>query len=116
MTKLTEGPAGRCARYAETHRLLICETTIELEVIEYERPVVVVFSTLHGGPPATTRFELAPDAQRGTLVQVAASAQVGGLFILASPLLRRVMGRQLPRRLAQLKCQCESPISGLARA
>jgi len=111
VTKLTEGPAGRGARYAETHRLLMREHTIELEVAEYEPPRVVAFTTLAGGPPATTRIELTPDADGATLVQVTASARVAGLMSVVSPLLRRVMRRQLPRMLAQLKSYCESRLT-----
>jgi len=108
VTKLAEGPTGRGARYAESHRLLMREHTIELEVAEYEPPLLVAFSTLAGGPPATTRFELAPDPAGGTLVQVTASARVDGVLSVASPLLRRVMRRQLPRMFARLKSYCES--------
>ena len=77
VTRLGEGPAGRGARYAEPHRVLLREHTIELEVAEYEPPRAVAFSTVAGGPSSTTRYELVPH-EAGTLVQVTVSARVEG--------------------------------------
>jgi hypothetical protein len=109
VTKLSEGPVGRGSRYAETHRILMRENTIEFVIAEYEPPRVVALSTVAGGPAFTTRFELVPVAG-GTLLQLAVSGQVSGFLSLVSPLLRRVLRRQLPRILGQVSNYCASQL------
>ena len=103
---LTDGALRAGASVERVTRFLGREFTYRYEVTAFEPDSLVAMQVTRPFP-MDVRYEL-EDAPEGTRVRIRASGNPGGFFGLWSPLLRRMVQRNISRDLASLKARLEN--------
>jgi len=103
---LTDGPLLPGASVERVARFLGREFTYRYEVTAFEPDSLVAMAVTRPFPMDVC-YEL-EDVPGGTRVRIRASGSPGGFFGLWSPLLRRMVRRNISRDLATLKARLEA--------
>ena len=101
------GADGVGATYRMERELPDGRAENDLEVVEVNRPSLFVIRTTSGPTPFQYRYVLA-DEEGGTLLQLAAEVELGGLAGALGPLASRVVKRGVDSNFADLKRILES--------
>ena len=101
------GAEGVGATYRMERELPDGRAENDLEVVEVNRPSLFVIRTTSGHTPFQYRYVLA-DEEGGTLLQLAAEVELGGLAGALGPLASRVVKRGVDSNFADLKRILES--------
>ena len=103
---VSDGPFGTGTSVERVARLLGREFAYRYEVTAFDPDTLVAMAVTRPFP-MDVRYEL-EDAPEGTRVRIRASGDPGGFFGLWSPLLRRVVERNISRDLEALKARLEN--------
>ena len=101
------GADGVGATYRMERELPDGRAENDLEVVEVNRPSLFVIRTTSGPTPFQYRYVLA-DEEGGTLLQLAAEVELGGLAGALGPIASRVVKRGVDSNFADLKRILES--------
>jgi len=103
---VSDDPFGTGTFVERVARFLGREFAYRYEVTAFEQDSLVAMAVTRPFP-MDVRYEL-EDAPEGTRVRIRASGNPGGFFGLWSPLLRRMVRRNISRDLATLKARLEA--------
>jgi carbon monoxide dehydrogenase subunit G len=98
----SDGADGIGATYLMERELPGGRAENELEVVEVNRPTLFVIRTTSGPTPFHYRYVLEDDGD-GTLLQLAAEVELGGLAGALGPLASRAVKRGVDSNFADLK-------------
>lgn len=90
--KLTDGPIGRGTQFRLRAKLGLLELDFPYEIVEYERPRVVVFAGRTQFFDYRERVTFAPDGS-GSTIEWAARMELRSLLVLGNPILSLVYQR-----------------------
>ena len=103
---LTDGPVGVGTRALDVREMMGRRVEQEMEVTTFDRPHLFEAKSLAGPFDIEVAYHF-EEVGDGTRVTTVAEGTMGGLFKLASPLLKPMMGRQLEQELERLKAILE---------